>query len=136
MESLTVSILHLPDEILLIIFKKLDNIDLLYSLVGVNQKLDKIACDIIFTKEVDLTTISSNDASDSKLNVMMDRFCACILLRIHNNVEALSVQASVLQNVFRTINYPNLHKLTILNLDMDMASAIFNSMLIYYYILK
>jgi hypothetical protein len=104
--------------------------------LGVNQKLDKIVCDINFTKDVDLTIISSNDTSDSKLNVMMDRFGAFILLRIHNNVEALSVQASLLQNIFRTINYPNLHKLTILNLNMDMASAVFNSMLIYYYILK
>ena len=136
MDSLTVSILDLPDEILLIIFKKLDNIDLLYSLIDINQKLDKILCDINFTKDVDLTIISSNDTNDLKLNVMMDRFCTFILFRIHNNVEALSVEASLLKNIFRTINYPNLHKLTILNLNMDMASAIFNSILIYYYILK
>jgi hypothetical protein len=130
MSSLSVNILDLPDEILLIIFKKLNNIDLLYSLVGVNQKLDKVACDIRFTKEVNLTTISPNDTSDSRLNAIVDRLYTHILPRIHNNVGSLSVQASLLQCILHSNNYPNLHKLTLLNLGMDMASRIFNSMLI------
>jgi hypothetical protein len=131
MDSLNVSILHLPDEMLITIFKKLNNVELLYSLVGIHQKLDKVACDINFTKAIDLTTVSSNDTSDSKLNVVVDRFCTYILPRIQNNLESLSVQASLLPCILYARNYPNLRKLTLLDLEMDMASHIFNSMLIF-----
>ncbi|CAF3535389.1 unnamed protein product [Rotaria socialis] len=127
MDISNVSILDLPDEILLTIFKKLNNIDLLYSLMGISQKLDRFACDFYFTKDVDLTTVSSNDTSNSRLNVMVDRFCTYILPRIHNNVACLSVQASLFQRILHSSNYPNLRKLTLINLDIDTASHMFNS---------
>jgi hypothetical protein len=57
MNNSTVGIVDLPDELLLTIFKKLDNFDVLYSLMGVNKKLDSVACDINFTRSVDLMTI-------------------------------------------------------------------------------
>ncbi|CAF4236934.1 unnamed protein product [Rotaria socialis] len=126
MDISNVSILDLPDEILLTIFKKLNNIDLLYSLMGISQKLDRFACDFYFTKDVDLTTVSSNDTSNSRLNVMVDRFCTYILPRIHNNVACLSVQASLFQRILHSSNYPNLRKLTLINLDIDTASHMFN----------
>jgi len=63
MNSLIVSILDLSEEILFTIFKKLKNIDLLRSLGGINQKLNKVVCDINFTQAVDLTRVSSNEAS-------------------------------------------------------------------------
>ncbi len=56
-----ISILDLPDEILLIILTKLETADVLYSLVCVNERLDKIACDVIFTRSIDLVTTSSNN---------------------------------------------------------------------------
>ncbi|CAF4160160.1 unnamed protein product [Rotaria sp. Silwood2] len=123
MSSLNVNIFDLPDEILIIIFNKLNNVDLLYSLIGINPKLDKIVCDICFTKDINLMTISPNDTSDSRFNAMVDRFHTQILPRIHNNVESLSIQASLLQRILHSNNYPNLHKL---NLEMDMAFHIFN----------
>ena len=128
MDSFNVSILDLLDEILLTIFEKFNNIDLLYSLIGSNQKLDQVACDINFTKAIDLATVSSNDRSDSRLNTMVDRFCTYILPRIHNNVESLSVQTSLFQHILHASNYPKLHKFTLLNLEMDMTSHMFNSM--------
>ncbi len=130
MDNLSVSILDLSDEILLTIFKKLNNIDLLYSLMGINEKLDKVACDITITQSVDLTTISSNDVSDSRTNVIIDRFCSNIFPRIHDNVESLTVQASIFQRILHANNYPNLRKLTLVNLEPAMASKIFNSMLL------
>lgn len=47
-----INIVDLPDEMLLTIFNKLRNIDMLYSLVGVNRKLDTVACDINFTRTI------------------------------------------------------------------------------------
>ncbi len=72
-------ILDLPDEILLTIFQKLNGFDVLYSLVDVSQKLNNVACNINFTRAVDLTTISSNKADDARNNTILDRFCMNIL---------------------------------------------------------
>jgi hypothetical protein len=51
----------LPDSILLIIFKKLSNAELLYSLIGINKRLHKIVYDSIFTSGVTLTRYLSDD---------------------------------------------------------------------------
>jgi len=61
----TVNILDLCDEMLLAILKKLNNIDVLYSFIGVNRKLDGLVRDFTFTQSLDLVTISSNEHNDS-----------------------------------------------------------------------
>ena len=124
-----VSILDLPDEVLLTIFKKLHNIDLFYSLLGIDPRFDQIVCDTTFSQAVDLTTLLSNEASDSENNTVADRFYTHILPRIHNNVESFVVQASSLQDILRASHYPNLRKLTLVNLAIDMVPRVFNSML-------
>jgi hypothetical protein len=124
------SILDLPAEILLTIFKKLNDFDVLYSLVGINRKIDNVACDINFTRALDLTTVSSDEADDVKNKAILDRFCMHILPRIHDNVECLTVQACFLQRVLYAGNYLNLHKLTLVNLELKMAFYIFKGMLL------
>ena len=59
-----VNIVDLPDEILFHILKKLNNFDVLYSLVGVNERLDRLTCDISFTRLVNLMTIESDRMTD------------------------------------------------------------------------
>jgi len=44
-----VQLLNFPDEILMIIFKKLDNIEVLYSLMNINMRLNQILSDPVFT---------------------------------------------------------------------------------------
>jgi len=75
----SVNIVDLPEEILLHILKKLNNFDVLYSLVGVNKQLDRLACDIDFTRLVDLMTIELNRVTDLRGNAILDRFCMEIL---------------------------------------------------------
>ncbi|CAF1483700.1 unnamed protein product [Rotaria sordida] len=86
MSDSIVSIFDLSDEILLTIFKKLNNFDALYSFGGVNRKLDNGACDITFTRAIDLMITSSNGANNSKTNAIFDRSWIYILPRIHDNV--------------------------------------------------
>jgi hypothetical protein len=51
----------LPSEILMIILKKLSNIEVLYSLIGVDKQLNKIAHESIFTNRLDLlSTVASH----------------------------------------------------------------------------
>jgi hypothetical protein len=61
MEHSSVQLIDLPDELLMIIFKKLDNMNLLYSLVGVNMRLNQIISDRVFTGYLILLRWSSDD---------------------------------------------------------------------------
>jgi hypothetical protein len=128
MNDSTVNILSLSDEILLVIYNKLDNMDVLYSLIGVNRKLDRLARDITFTQSVDLLTILSNESNDSKNKSILDRFFFDILPQIQHNIESLTLDSLLIDRVFRIGNYSKLHKLTFLNLQFEMASRIFNGM--------
>ena len=52
----------LPDEIIMFILNKLDNVDVLYSLMDVNSRLDRILHDAMFTKKIaSAQRISSED---------------------------------------------------------------------------
>ncbi|CAF1349560.1 unnamed protein product [Rotaria sordida] len=126
MNDSTVGILDLSDEILLTILKNLNNFDVLYSLVGVNKKLDNVASDINFTRNVDLIMLPSNKANDWKTSVILDRVFMRILPQIHENVECLTIQGCFLQRLLLAGNYRNLRKLILINLELKMASHVFN----------
>ncbi|CAF3412730.1 unnamed protein product [Rotaria socialis] len=126
MNDSTVNILNLCDEILLIIFNKLNKIDVLYALIGANRKLDSFARDTIFTGSVDLVTISLNEVNDSRNKTIFDRFCFDIVPRIHHNIESLTLDPLSIDRIDRIENYFKLHKLTLMNLQLEMASRIFN----------
>ncbi|CAF4123957.1 unnamed protein product [Rotaria sordida] len=99
MNKSMVGILDLPNEILLMILKKLDNFDVLYSLVGVNKKLDNLACNINFTRTVDLMKVPSNRKDDWTTCVLLDRVFMRILPQIHDDVECLTVDGCFWQRV-------------------------------------
>ncbi|CAF5216542.1 unnamed protein product, partial [Rotaria magnacalcarata] len=52
----------LPDEILMIILKKLDNDEVFYSLIGVNKRLNTLVHDTIFTSHLTLMKYFSDDS--------------------------------------------------------------------------
>ena len=129
MKHSTVSIVALCDEMLLTILNKLNNTDVLYSLIGVNKKLDKLVRDITFTRSIDLVTILSNKGDDSRPKSILDRFCFDIIPRIQHNIEFLILDPLSMDRVFRIGNYPKLCRLTLVNLKLVMVCRIFNGML-------
>lgn len=129
MDNSFVCIVDLPNEMLFNIFNKLNNFDVLYSLAGINKKLDNVACDRTFTQSIDLTSISSSEKDGSKTNATLDRFCLHILPRIHNNVECLTVDACFLERILHGNKYFNLHRITLINLDVNMASHILDGII-------
>jgi hypothetical protein len=136
MNDSNVNIVGLSDEMLLAILNKLNNMDALYAFIGVDQKFDRLARDITFTQSIDLVTILSNEHNDSRNDLILDRFCFNILPRIQHNIECLTLDPSSIDRVFRIGNYPKLHKLTLVNLSLEMASRIFNDMLSIFLIFK
>ena len=114
---------------LLAILNKLNHIDVLYSLMGVNEKFHLIIQDPIFTQSLDFTVISSNEDNYSQINSILDRFCSYIIPRIQNNIQSLTVDQRSMDSLLSIGNYINLRKLTLANITIQTATRIFYSSL-------
>jgi hypothetical protein len=130
MEYSYVQLDDLPDEILMIIFKKLNNIILLYSLIGVNIRLNKILCDSIFTNRLTLVNFVPSHLLMKRSSPIyfayplpdpiVDRFCLHILPKIHQNVKWLDLESLSMERVLST-NYPNLSGIALYNIQLERA---------------
>jgi len=120
MSHKTVHLLDLPDEILLIIMKKLGSMDVLYSLLGVNKRLDQMARSIDNTKCIDFVIASPNILSYIPSHFKLDRFCDEVLPQIHHNVTKLTLDKFSMTRVLLAGEYPNLIKIVIDNFRPDI----------------
>jgi hypothetical protein len=131
MKCACIHLSDLPDEILLIIFKKLTNNEVLYSLIGVNKRLNKIVYDSIFTSTVTLTRCLSNDVIYPLPWPILNRFCLQILPEIHHKIKWLNIESSSVERVLLSTNYPNLSGLGLYNLDIEKTKQIFTGKIFY-----
>ena len=111
MQPAVVELLNLPDEIMIIVLKNLNNIDMLYSLVGLNSRLDRVVCDPIFTHSPALVTESSIEGVSSLSIAVVDRFCCEILPQIHDKVSSLILERVSMERILPAGDYPNLFAL-------------------------
>ncbi len=115
----------LPDEILVIILKKLFNVEVLYSLIGVNHRLNTIAHDSIFTSHLTLMKYLSDDSIDPLSAPILDRFRLEILPEIHDKIEWLNLESSSIERILLATNYPNLYGLGVYNINIEQAQSLF-----------
>jgi hypothetical protein len=116
----------LPDEVLMIIFKKLNNLEVLYSLQGVNRRLNKIVQDSTFTSRLTFVKWCSDNFIDVlRCDMRLSRFCLQILPKIHDKIRWLDLESSSMKNVLSAANYPNLYGLGLYNIDEDSARCVF-----------
>jgi len=125
MEHLLVELNDLPDEILMIIFKKLNNHSLLYSLIGINKRLNTIVRDPIFTSHLTLVRRSSYDSIYPLSELKLDRFCLQILPEIPYQIKRLDLESSCMERILLATNYPNLHELGLFDIDIETARSLF-----------
>ncbi|CAM4929095.1 unnamed protein product [Rotaria socialis] len=123
MENSFIQLNDLPDEILLTILKKLPNTDVLYSLIGVNKRLDTIVKDSIFTRYLTLMT-PCNDLSRIT-EPILNRFCVQILSEIRHKILWLNLELSSMDRILLSTNYPNLLGLALHKLIPEKASELF-----------
>ncbi|CAF3003260.1 unnamed protein product [Rotaria sp. Silwood2] len=107
------NILDFPDEILLCILNKLNNINILYSLVDVNQRFDRLALDSNYIRDLDFT---ANDKSQ-EYHQSLDRFCTSILPRIHHQINKLILGQLSIERVLYVVDYPQLYSLSLVFCD-------------------
>jgi len=126
MKDLLVKLDDLHDEILMYIFKKLNNDEVLYSLMGVNQRLNRIVHDKIFTRHLCLLEYCSVDNSTFPLsNPILDRFCSKILPEIRHQIETLYLKGISIEPVLHATNYPNLNNLGLSDIHFRQAISLF-----------
>jgi hypothetical protein len=115
-----VELLDLPDEILLMILKNLNNVHIMYSLEGVNKRLDAMAVSVNNSKVIDLMKCSYSDVC-SIYDTILDRVCSQILSRICVNIQAFFFETSIMERVLPIYKYPNLSKLGIIDFCPEKA---------------
>ena len=118
MNRTDIHLLDLPVEILLKILKRLNNMDVLYSLIGV-EGLDILAQDEIFTNTLSFV-FTDNDSTNE---LMLNRFCNDILPRIQYNVKCLVLETTTMDRILRAGIYPNLTQLKIFKFHADFYSC-------------
>lgn len=122
MDLSNVHLLDLPNEMLLSILKKLDNADVLYSLLGINnERLENIIRHESFSNILNIASMTQNTTINHSI---LDRFCNDILPRISFNVKCLILQPDYMERLLAT-SYPNLTELKLLNLEFDISLRYF-----------
>ncbi|CAF3311526.1 unnamed protein product [Rotaria sp. Silwood2] len=111
--------LNLPDEILLAIINTLNIIDVLYSLVGVNQRFDRLILDPLYIHRLDLTVKSLLNNNFSVDKQVLDRICEEILPRINNKINELTIDPHSMERILGAVVYPQLHSLSLINFQPD-----------------
>jgi len=120
MNRSNVHLLDLPDEILLMILKKLNNVDVLYSLLDINNKrLNALVQENAFTNILKFVSIHNFS--------LIDRFYYDILPRTHRDVECFILDSTLIKCILRVTDYPNLTELKIFDFDECIALKHFTS---------
>lgn len=103
--------MHLPDELLLAILKYLNNVDLLYFLMGLNTRLDRIIRDPCFTTLINLIRTKDKDFDESEM--FTSRFSATVLPKIHHLIRYFKLDSTSMERILGAADYPNLSQLDI-----------------------
>jgi len=127
MEYSYIQLNDLPDEILIYIFKKLTNAEVLYSLSGLNKRLNKIIHDSVFTNDLSLMMSTSDGLVYSLSDLILARFCSYILPKIHQKIQCLHLESLSMERILCATNYPNLYRISLHNIQAKTAIDLFTS---------
>jgi hypothetical protein len=114
------SLLDLPNEILLIILKKLKMIDVLYSLVDVTPRFNGLVLNPLDVRTVNLTCLRVTPNDDWIYSIddhVVERICQAVLPRINDHVKELIVDQHSLGRVLHATSYPQLESLALIDID-------------------
>ncbi|CAF4499091.1 unnamed protein product [Rotaria sp. Silwood2] len=121
-----VNIMNLLDEIILIIWNKLNKIDVLYSFLNVSKRFDKLIRDKIYTHSIELIKTNCEEKDNCSLSdQILDRFCLDTLPQINSIVEELILESRSMERIFYAGDYTRLCKLTLINLTQELARRVF-----------
>ncbi|UJR17896.1 hypothetical protein I4U23_004795 [Adineta vaga] len=112
------NILDLPNELLIIIFKKLNTTDALYSLVDVNERLSDIVLDSLHIRRLDAARMLRGSHFDPNIPMnqeMLSKICEKILSQLHLQLNELVVEQYSFKTILLSNIYPKLFSLSFAN---------------------
>lgn len=116
----------LPDELLIFIFKQMYNVEVLYSLFGVNERLDSILQDSIFTNHLSFLNWSSKKFLNIfSPDIIFNRFCLQILPAVREKIQWFDAESSTMKQILCAADYPNLYGLGLFNLEEETIKSLF-----------
>ncbi len=128
MNQSDIHLLDLPNEMLIAILRKLNNIDVLHSLIGItNYRLHSLAKANVFTDTLNFVTKSSTGICCSINESVFNRFCIDILPRISHNVKCLILEPLSMERILLATCYSNLTKLKLFNFGQEIILRYFTS---------
>ncbi|CAF5148255.1 unnamed protein product, partial [Rotaria magnacalcarata] len=127
MEYSRIQLDDLPDEILLIIFEKLNKLSVLYSLAGVNKRLNVIVHSPNFTSRLNLLRCLSDHSIRSLPKRRLERFCSQILPEIHHKIKWLNLEPISIKRILLSTTYPALYGLGLYCNNIEDAMSLFTS---------
>ena len=115
---------NLPDEILFMIFQELDNITLLNSFFDLNQRLNQILSDPVFTSHFNLVTYPKFRSYQLPGSIG-ERFILQIS-RIHHHIKWLNLESSTFLRFLFLGRHSQLQGIGLFDLEKTKAAIIFH----------
>ncbi|CAF1508046.1 unnamed protein product [Rotaria sordida] len=94
-------------------------VDILYSLVNINERFDRLVIDPLYIHHLDMTIELPFDEIISIYNKVFPRIYENILPRIHNQVNKLTVDSYSIKSIL-TVNYPQLYSLSLVDFQEEI----------------
>ncbi|CAF3861503.1 unnamed protein product [Rotaria sp. Silwood1] len=124
-------LMKLPDEILMIILNKLNNVEVLYSLIGVNTRFNPFVRDPVFTSQLaSMKHNPSTHLTSPLTDIVLDRLCLEILPQICNRIKWFNFETLSMERILLAGNYTNLSQLEIFIMNEKIDIDIFTSKII------
>lgn len=123
--NININLFDLPNEILLIIIKKLQRIDVLSSLIDVHPRFDQlIIYSINIDHHLDLTNIMNNNVIYDQISSINNQFIRKISLKIlpniQNQIHKLTIEQDSIEQILSTNSYHHLYSLSLINCQEDI----------------
>ena len=110
-------LLHLPDEILLLIFKQLPMVDVLSFLADVHPRLNGLVHDFLYVRHLDLTDVSTIKSRCTDrcptAGAVLSRLVTNTLPRLHSQVHQLTVESDSIKEIIAAATYPQLSSMSL-----------------------
>ncbi|CAM4848963.1 unnamed protein product, partial [Rotaria magnacalcarata] len=110
-----IHLLDPPNEMFRIIFNKLNATDMLYSLVNVNQRFDRVVLDPLNVQYLDFVTKPFNIRNLSIHAQILQKVRENILPRIKDKVKKLTVDPISMKFILGIVRYSQLYSLSLID---------------------
>ncbi|CAF3740060.1 unnamed protein product [Rotaria sp. Silwood1] len=99
-------------------------VEVLYSLVDVNRRFDRLALDYLYINNLNMTdTMTINTFYEQLCSInaqVISKISEKVLFRIHSQVHKLTIEEFSIKPILLAGNYPQLYSLSLINFQEEM----------------